>query len=233
MSEKEFDSFADDYRTILDGALSLGGGESAYYAERKFDSLRAFYHARPRRLPTAILDFGCGTGTNLPFLRNLFESATLHGVDVSGRSIELAQELRIPDCELHMYDGRVLPYESGKFDLVVISNVLHHIEPSARASTLKAISRCMRPGGLLAVFEHNPANPLTRKVVRDCPFDVGVTLVKPRELRSALTGLGYRMMDHWNIIFFPAVLKRLKFIEPSLRRLPLGAQYATFAEWEG
>lgn len=232
MTAQEFDAHADSYRQTLDDALALGGGDSLYYAERKFAALRDFMAEDSRATPTAILDFGCGTGTNLPFLRELFADTALYGVDVSSRSLELAQERHIPRCQLTSYDGKHLPFDEAKFDLVVVSNVLHHIEPTYRAETLKEISRCMKPGGLLVVFEHNPANPVTRKVVRDCPFDVGVTLVSQGEILKVLRGLDYRVASLWNIIFVPAALKKMNAVERSLRWLPLGAQYVLFAEWQ-
>jgi|APLak6261701338_1056256.scaffolds.fasta_scaffold04366_2 SAM-dependent methyltransferase len=233
MSAPEFDAHADSYRQTLDQALSIGGGDSVYYAERKFAALKAYQNERSRAAPASILDFGCGTGTNLPFLRDLFSSAALQGVDVSPRSLEVAGERQVCRCQLTAYDGVTLPFEAPIFDLVVVSNVLHHIDPSHRASTVREIARCLKPGGLLAIFEHNPFNPLTRKVVRDCPFDAGVTLVRPREIKSVLRAQGYRGASLWNIIFFPAALKKLNAVEPQLRWLPLGAQYALFAEWPG
>lgn len=233
MSAHDFDAHAESYQRTLDQALAVGGGDSLYYAERKFAALRAYQVERLRAAPTAILDFGCGTGVNLPFLRNLFSDAELHGVDISHRSLELASERKIRGCHLTQYDGETLPFEPEAFDMVVVSNVLHHIEPSRRASTLKEIARCMKPGSLFVVFEHNPLNPVTRKVVRDCPFDIGVTLVNPRVIQAVLRSQGYRIDDLWNIVFFPAALRKLKAAESYLRWLPLGAQYALFAEWLG
>lgn len=230
MTAQQFDAHADSYQQTLDDALALGGGDSLYYAERKFAALRDFMAKGACAMPTEILDFGCGTGTNLPFLRELFPGIPLHGVDVSNRSLEVAQERQIPGCHLTSYDGALLPFDNATFDLVVVSNVLHHIEPAYRAATLEEICRCIKPGGLLVVFEHNPANPVTRKVVRDCPFDVGVTLVTQREIRTMLHHSGYSNARFWNIIFFPAALKKIKAFERLLRWLPLGAQYALFAE---
>lgn len=233
MSEHEFDAHADSYRQTLDDALPMSGGDSLYYAERKFAALSAFVAKHSRATPTAILDFGCGTGTNLPFLRELFACAALYGVDVSRRSLEVAGERHIPDCELTSYDGKTLPFDGAKFDVVVVSNVLHHIDTAHRAATLKEIARCMKPGGLLVVFEHNPTNPVTRKVVRDCPFDVGVKLVSQREIQAVLRDLGFRVASLWHIIFVPAALKKINVVERILRWLPLGAQYVLFAEWQG
>lgn len=232
MTTQDFDAHAKSYRETLDEALAMGGGDSLYYAERKFAALRDFMAESSRAAPSATLDFGCGIGANLPFLRELFADTALYGVDVSNRSIDLAHERHVPRCQLTSYDGKVLPFDDAKFDLVVVSNVLHHIEPTDRAATLQEISRCMKPGGLLVVYEHNPANPVTRKVVRDCSFDVGVTLVRQREIQVMLRDQGYRVASLWNIIFVPAVLKKMNAVERSLRWLPLGAQYALFAEWQ-
>lgn len=229
MSEVDFDAHADRYDITLDETLAIGGGDGRYYAERKFSTLAAFCHGREHATPSEVLDFGCGTGTNLPFLRQLFPHAFLHGVDVSARSIEIAETRKIPDCRLLAYDGQSLPYRDGQFDMVVASNVLHHISPGDRFATILEISRCIKAGGLFAIFEHNPRNPLTRRIVRECPFDVGVTLVRARDVVDHVRQSGFEVIALWNIIFVPASIRRLNMVEPYLRWLPLGAQYSVFA----
>ena len=46
--------------------------------------------------PASILDFGCGTGTNMPFLLNLNGVTSLLGVDISESSLNIARR-EIPD----------------------------------------------------------------------------------------------------------------------------------------
>lgn len=82
---------------------------------------------RSRATPMDILNFGCGTGANLSFLRELFAHTAMHGVDVSSRSLELAGERHIPYCQLTSYDRKTLPFDDAKFD-VVVYDVLYRIE---------------------------------------------------------------------------------------------------------
>jgi hypothetical protein len=46
--------------------------------------------------------------------------------------------------------------------------------------------RVTRPGGIAVVFEHNPSNLLTRRVVSNCIFDEGVTLLPHHETESLM-----------------------------------------------
>lgn len=138
MSAHEFDPHADNYRKTLEDALAIARGDSLSCAERKFAALRSFMAERSHATSNAILDFGCDTGTNLSFLREIFAYTALYGEDVPSRSMVLASERHIPDCQLTSYDGKSLPFDGAKFD-VVVSNVLHQVEPPRREATLREV----------------------------------------------------------------------------------------------
>ena len=78
-------------------------------------------------------------------------------------------------------DGTALPFTKEIFDLVLAICVFHHIPPSERPYVMREIHRILRPGGIVAVFEHNPLNPLTRYVVKQCEFDIDAELLSLRE----------------------------------------------------
>ena len=90
---------------------------------------------------------------------------------------------------------------------------------------LKNLRNLCAPSGTLAIFEHNPVNPITRKIVHDCPFDEGVTLISPRSLRGRLTAAGWHGLRRSYISFVPPKLKRVKRVERFLTWCPLGGQY--------
>jgi hypothetical protein len=112
------------------------------------------------------------------------------------------------------------------YDVVVLANVLHHIEPKDRQDTILHAAELLARGGELVIFEHNPANPLTRWAVERCPFDEHAVLLPPRESMSYLVRSGFGQVRLDYIVFFPRVFKWLRRLESVLRWCPLGAQYA-------
>ena len=135
--------------------------------------------------------------------------------------VERARETN-PEASYQVYDGRRLPYAYGELDLAFAVCVLHHVDPPDRLALLAETARVTRPGGLVLVFEHNPLNPLTRRVVRDCAFDEGVELLGRRELERLFRGAGLEVLGCEYLLFFPW---RADMIERRLTRLPFGAQY--------
>jgi hypothetical protein len=87
------------------------------------------------------------------------------------------------------------------------------------------MARVTRPGGVVAIFEHNPWNPLTRKAVAGCEFDRDAVLVTRREAERLLRGSGLADVEGSYIVFFPRESPWLQRIEGLLGRVPLGAQH--------
>ncbi len=103
-----------------------------------------------------MLDFGCGTGTLDALIAPYV--GTVAGVDVSSGLLDAAAKAN-PDLDYRHYDSNTLPYEDHTFDLAFASCVFHHIEPGERAAAAAELARVLRPGGVVAVYEHNPAEP--------------------------------------------------------------------------
>jgi SAM-dependent methyltransferase len=136
---------------------------------------------------------------------------------------------RNPWAEYREYEaGDPIPYDDASFDVCFVICVLHHVPPERRLALLAEMTRVCRPGGLLVVFEHNPLNPLTRKAVRDCEFDRGVKLLTRGAAARLLQACGLSPLGRY-IEFFPRDSGLLRGIESRLGWLPLGAQYAVFA----
>jgi SAM-dependent methyltransferase len=216
--QTEFDRYGESYEAAVDEAISFAGQEHGFYLEAKARRLLELTrrHLGPGR-PSA-LDVGCGPGL---FDRHLGSSFELHGVDVSPAMVERARETN-PEASYSVYDGRRLPFGDGELDVVFAVCVLHHVDPPDRPALVAEMARVTRPGGLVLVFEHNPLNPLTRRVVRDCAFDEGVELLGRRELERLYRGAGLELLGTEYLLFFPW---RMDALERLLIRLPLGAQY--------
>ena len=218
-----FDEYAERYSAEVERAIGFAGQEHAYYVQAKVDALLAIARRRLEDLATAhVLDVGCGTGEAHAAL--LPHVGTLEGVDVSAASLEIA-ERRAPGVRYQHYGGETLPFPNDSLDLVFASCVLHHVEPAARQAFVDEMSRVTRPGGLVALAEHNPVNPLTRLVVARCAFDEGVVLVRRRAAKGYLRRAGAEPTDGPYILFFPWTTRVTRRIEQVLAPLPLGAQY--------
>jgi SAM-dependent methyltransferase len=218
----EFDRYRETYEAAVEDAIGFAGQEHAFYVEAKARRLVELARRRLGPRPPRALDVGCGVG--LTDARLLPHVASLHGVDVSEGMVERASAAN-PAATYEVYDGRRLPFADGRFDLVFAICVLHHVEPRDRAALAAELARVTRPGGLVAVFEHNPLNPLTRRVVRACAFDEGVELLGRRELERLLRTGGLETTDVEYLLFFPWRGRAFAAAERALRQVPLGAQY--------
>jgi hypothetical protein len=83
----------------------------------------------------------------------------------------------------------------------------------------------VRPGGIVVVFEHNPHNPATRRIVNTCPLDENAVLLEPKHLSSLAKGAEFRNVETRFIIFTPFEAASFKRFDRAMGWLPLGAQY--------
>lgn len=209
----QFDQFAKDYQEMHRRSIAASREEPEYFHRYKAEWLARHFSRQQR-----VLDFGAGIGNLTRQLTPRFDA--VHAYDPSQESLEIARE-HAPGAQL-VQDREQLP--EGHFDVAILANVLHHVEVPERAELVRFVASRLRPGGALVLWEHNPLNPLTRKAVRDCPFDEGVTLLWPSELRRLLQGAGMTQLQRDWVVFFPATFAKLRFLESRLRLCPLGAQ---------
>ena len=223
MKSSEFDRFADEYHSLHAANIRVSGETPEYFAEYKVrDVGRMLSGANP---VARLLDFGAGVGNSTPHLRRAFPGSRIVGLDVSARCLDVARH-RFPDmAEFRLFDGERLPLADDEFDLAFAACVFHHIDHALHVAILRDIRRVIAPDGYLALYEHNPWNPLTVRAVRECEFDENAHLIPAREMRRRALAAGFRSAVIGYRIFFPAALRALRGLEPFLGWLPLGAQY--------
>lgn len=217
-----FDGYEDRYEQVIERAIAFSGQEHAFFLEAKARRLLELAHRHlgdPAGL--RVLDVGCGPGLLDRFLDDF---AGLHGTDISEAMVEKAARAN-PKVGYRLSTEARLAFEDGTFDLSFAVCVLHHVPPDRQGRLLGEMRRVTRPGGLVAVFEHNPLNPLTRLVVSRCEFDEEASLLGLRATRTLLSAAGLKPLEAGYILFFPwrgALFERLGDL---LSPLPLGAQY--------
>lgn len=229
MDAAEFDVFAEEYLATHQTNLRISGETPDYFARYKLDELRRLWTQKRLAEPQTILDFGCGIGASLPQLARVFPAARLTGLDVSAKSLEIAGRLHPDIAELVQYDGDAPPFPDASFDLIFSACVFHHIDHAEHPRILKSLKRLLRPGGRLAIFEHNPINPVTRYIVATCPFDRNARLLAADAFARAQSDVGFSKVETRFTGFFPGSLRAFRRLEPHLSALPFGAQYYTLA----
>jgi SAM-dependent methyltransferase len=227
MQKAEFDKFADEYHAQHSKNISVSGESPEFFAEYKIADV-AEHCAASALLPKRILDFGAGIGNAVPYFRKYFSSASLTCVDVSEKSLAIGAE-RFPNgAEFVPFDGQKLPFPDQSFEVAFAACVFHHIEHEKHLGLLKELRRVTTHGGLLAIFEHNPYNPLTVRAVNTCEFDTNARLIKAADFSAAVRAAGFSKIAVKYRIFFPGFLRQLRPLEQFLGWVPLGAQYCVY-----
>jgi 2-polyprenyl-3-methyl-5-hydroxy-6-metoxy-1,4-benzoquinol methylase len=214
----EFDKFADTYDQILDGSIPEALRENAYFAEYKVAVM-----ARCTRTASikSILDFGCGSGRSMYFMHQYFPTAVLYGFDLSPASLVLAKQ-RMPQATLTTEWSKI---SLLKYDCIFAANVFHHIPKEERMLAMINCHNLLTHDGRFFLFEHNPFNPITRRIFERCPFDQDAEMLYKTEVETLAKLAGLKVIDSAYTLFFPKQLALLRGLEAVLRRLPFGAQY--------
>ena len=229
MKRSSFDEFASEYETLHASSIALSGEPPEFFARYKVEDVRdRLQKVASLGAINRILDVGCGLGASIAHFRKAFPNAVTVGVDASGRSLAVAAQ-RNADTPFAQCDALRLPFPEGLFDCAFAAGVIHHVPLEQRMAAMVEMRRVLRPRGLIALFEHNPLNPLTRTAVRLCPFDADAQLIRAGTLARLLRQVGFANVAISYRIFFPHALNRLRPFERRLSWLPLGAQYSAFA----
>ncbi|QYM77556.1 class I SAM-dependent methyltransferase [Horticoccus luteus] len=152
----------------------------------------------------ALLDAGCGTGG---LMRRLADEKAWRwtGVDISPVAVALARE-RAPAAEVREAPLTALPLGDARFDAVVSTDVLYHLDDDAAA--VREFVRVLRPGGVAVI--NVPAHPWLWSY-----HDVAVE-GRRRYTRAGMrrllvdAGFGVERLTHWNTLPLPLIVARRK-----------------------
>lgn len=93
-----------------------------------------------------ILEVGCGEGAVTERLVAAYPDATITGIDVTPRVGRLyagpAERARFVECTVQ----QLAAAEPGRYDFIILADVLHHVPDGIRQELLDAIRELMAPG---------------------------------------------------------------------------------------
>jgi SAM-dependent methyltransferase len=154
-------------------------------------------------------------GTMVPALRNVlgFQDLTLTGMPLAGRDPKDRLDIAMPDgssltCPFDRFDiEEQFPYEDGRFDLVIMTEVLEHISRDPM-HTISEVNRITSDGGYLLLSTPNciSLRSFVRVMRGNHPFlwsqysmlghrDRHNREYTPEEIRSLLEAAGYEIVN--------------------------------------
>ncbi len=222
----EFDQYAANYDQALAQGISVSGENKDFFAQGRVAWLAQCLQ-KICVTPSAVMDFGCGTGQATPYLLENLKAQKVLGVDVSEGLLSVARRdhasSRIQFSPLKEYTP------SAQMDLVFCNGVFHHIPLAERSAAVDYVFRSLRPGGIFALWENNPWNPGTRYVMSRIPFDRDAITLSPPTARHLVRAAGFEILSTNFLFLFPRALSWLRWIEPLIAPAPAGAQYQVLA----
>jgi ubiquinone/menaquinone biosynthesis C-methylase UbiE len=155
-----------------------------------------------------VLDMGCGRGFYLSFMRELFPTADVVGVELDRPLLPVALA-HVPGADVLNGNVYRLPFPDGAFEKVVFSEVIEHIPDDAAA--LRELYRVMAPGAVMGLttphdnypFLWDPINK-TLETVLDTHIQTGplagiwanhVRLYSVENLERRVTEAGFMIED--------------------------------------
>lgn len=155
-----------------------------------------------------VLEIGCGAGDNLlELLRLGFDPARLVGNELLPARAAVARHRLPAALALHEGDALALPFDDGRFDIVLQSTVFSSLLDNGFQQRLaERLWRWLRPGGAVLWYDFafdNPRNPDVR----------GLPMRRVREL------FPHAQIDVRRVTLAPPLARRLVRVHPALWRV--------------
>jgi 2-polyprenyl-3-methyl-5-hydroxy-6-metoxy-1,4-benzoquinol methylase len=141
------------------------------------EHLARYWWAQPLAAGRAVLDAGCGVGYGTAMLAAAGAREAV-GVDLSAKAIEAAGAGAQANASFVTGDVHALPFDDGRFDLVVCFEVIEHVE--RQDEVIAELARVLAPAGVLALSSPN-------RDVYPAGNPHHVHEYVPEELRASLT----------------------------------------------
>src|SRR5262245_15509241 len=158
-----------------------------------------------------LLDFACGTGRILSFVRSRASRAT--GVDVSEEMIREARA-KVSDAKLILGDVTTNPQlltNGARFDCVTCFRFFLNAEPALREAGVRAIAGMLKPGGRFVFNNHGNRTSLLRFVIRVRKW-LGMetqNALACGELEKLVESYGFRVIETHSVCFMPRSVARI------------------------
>jgi SAM-dependent methyltransferase len=167
------DIFADVLLTE-DGELSTGRDFRVYAAGMDASLALKITDICPHVVPGLIADKGCGTGSLLVHLSQLFPDSQIVGLDLSSELLRLAESQHYPNHNVSIVRGNILKprFRPGTVSTAIFSSVIHELysyngyDRDQVRLALRLTRRELQPGGRVII--RDGVSPPRRRVWMRC-----------------------------------------------------------------
>jgi 1-acyl-sn-glycerol-3-phosphate acyltransferase len=112
-----------------------------------------FYERLPKT--GTILDLGCGYGFMCYMLQFRSPEQTIVGVDYDEEKIEIARHGYLRSARLQFHQANIMQFPLDTYSGIVLSDVLHYLEPTEQEDLLNRCCAALLPGGVLIIRDGN------------------------------------------------------------------------------
>jgi len=107
-----------------------------------------------------VLDVGCGTGSlAIAARRRVSASGTVAGIDPAPEMVARARQKAVSASSDVRFETAViesLPFDSGEFDVVLSSLMIHHLPKRIRPAAFAEVHRVLKPSGRFLAVDFKP-----------------------------------------------------------------------------
>jgi ubiquinone/menaquinone biosynthesis C-methylase UbiE len=161
-----------------------------------------------------VIEVSCGTGTNLPLLRNAVgEDGVVVGLDISTRMLRRGDRKlrrRTDEASLVLGDAAKLPFADGSFDAVFHHGGLAEL-PNKRAA-IAEMARVVKSGGKVVICDpgipvDRPARWINRQLLKLQPAYAAPPPVRHLPDQAANVEISWIRGDGWYLLEFTKAAK--------------------------
>jgi SAM-dependent methyltransferase len=162
------------------------------------------------------LEVGCGTGYVSAAFAKRYPGLKVVSLDLAPEGLRYAQQRGLRG--LTQGDIRSLPYASGSFDVLMVLDVIAHLEPGEEEQTLSEFARVLAPGGLLILR----ASAFRWLRSRHSQFVNERQRYTAGGLLPVVRGAGFSLLRHTyaNTFLLPVALFKFRIWEPLTNATP-------------
>ena len=123
---------------------------------------RIYLKFLPLKDDQKVLDICCANGFGTGILASTFPACSIDALDLNPQMITVARRnnAHIKNIHFQVADCTHLPFPDNSFDMLTAFLALHELPTNLLGSAMKEITRVLKPGGFLFVFELNTPNPI-------------------------------------------------------------------------